>query len=495
MRPTLRRRVWIGLAVLWALALTWVPAQAGSLEDFLLENKQITIDQWVKLKAEEEKQQAKALEESRSVGDVPVRERWYEKISIRGFAQFRYENQNNSLLINDQGDRALGRNDQFSLRRARLIVSGQPHERVFIYVQEEFATMNGTNTANGAGTQSTTGNNLNTGTNNNPVLRDFYADLYLTSNKEWRIRAGQSKVPFGFENLQSSQNRLAFDRTDAINSEAINERDVGLFLYYTPTIIRERFRRLVESGLKGSGDYGMIGLGVYNGNGNLNNVTELNKNKHVIFHSSYPHEFSNGQVVEIGMDAYTGQYVVSTTPVWPLSPQQLQPLNPFITNNGNYLDERVAWHFVVFPQPFGLQGEYTIGRGPQLDKSRTQVELGSLRGGYIQLFYNYQCDTYCLSIFPYVRWQEYFGGKKFEDNAPRYSVRETELGLEYQFNAALELTVAYSWTQRTSDDPAMLPTVPGGFCGPGSGSGISCTQTPYQLQTGNLVRFQLQWNF
>ena len=44
-----------------------------------------------------------------------------------------------------------------------------------------------------------------------------------------------------------------------------NERNLGVFLYYAPTVVRERFRRLVESGLKGSGDYGMLGIGVYNG--------------------------------------------------------------------------------------------------------------------------------------------------------------------------------------------------------------------------------------
>jgi Phosphate-selective porin O and P len=315
----------------------------------------------------------------------------------------------------------------------------------------------------------------------------------LTANKEWRIRAGQSKVPFGFENLQSSQNRLAFDRVDSLNSAALLERDLGLFLYYTPTIIRERFRRLVESGLKGSGDYGMIGLGVYNGNENLNNVTELNKGKHAILHTSFPYEFANGQMVEIGMDAYTGQYVVSTTPVYPTSAITPQPVDPLITNNGNYLDQRVAWHFVVFPQPFGLQGEYTIGRGPQLNTARTVVNMGNVRGGYLQAYYNYRCDFYCVSVFPYVRYQEYFGAKKFEPNAPRYSVRELELGLEYQFNAALELTAAYSWVQRTSDDPSQLPAVPLSSCG--SSGGIACSQTPYQLQTGNLLRFQLQWNF
>src|SRR5262245_60534671 len=342
--------VWVCCFV---IGMVLVPAQfalGGQLEDVLLENKQITIDQWVKLKAEEEKREAKALEESRGVGDVPVRERWYEKINIRGFAQFRYnQNINNPLLKSPQGDRGVGANNSFEMRRARLIISGQPLDRVFFYIQPEFAGV-----VSGNQEQSVT-------------LRDFYADVFLTENKEWRIRAGQSKVPYGFENMQSSQNRIPLDRTDAINSASLNERDIGLFLYYAPTSIRERFRRLVESNLKGSGDYGMLGIGVYNGQGG--STLDLNKNKHVVFHSMYQHEFSNGQIFAVGMDAYTGQFVVSTTPVVPLDPLVTggAALNPITTNGGNYLDERVSWHFVVYPQPFGLQGEYNIGRGPQLD--------------------------------------------------------------------------------------------------------------------------------
>jgi len=444
---------------------------AGPLEDVLLENKQITVDQWVKLKAEEEKREAKVMEESRGVGDVPVRERWYEKISVRGYTQFRYNFTPNSELLTSPGDRSIVKNNEFFVRRARLIVSGQPHDRVFVYLQGEFAGLvnNQENTA---------------------VLRDAYADIFLTENKEWRIRPGQSKIPFGYETVQSSQNRLAFDRNDATFSAVPNERNLGVFLYYTPTVVRERFRRLVESGLKGSGDYGMLGIGVYNGQ--AIDQQDKNKNKHVIFHSAYPYEFSNGQIVQVGMDAYTGQLVVSTAPVVPTNSKDGVAIAPQVTNNGNYLDERVAWHVVVFPQPFGLQAEYLIGRGPQLNQARTALELGSLHGGYVQLFYNYQCDTYCQSIFPYVRMQEYFGGLKLADNAPRQSVRETELGLEYQFNRALELTVAYSWTQRTSGDSATLPA--NSFCNTSS-TQVSCTQTPYQLQTGNLLRFQIQWSF
>ena len=112
--------------------------------------------------------------------------------------------------------------------------------------------------------------------------------MCLTQDKEWRIRGGISKVPFGFEVLQSSQQRLALDRTDAINSAVPNERDTGFFLYYTPVETRKLFRRLVDSGLKGSGDYGILGVGVYNGE--TLNVGEANDNKHVVLHSTYPFE-------------------------------------------------------------------------------------------------------------------------------------------------------------------------------------------------------------
>ena len=87
-------------------------------------------------------------------------------------------------------------------------------------------------------------------------IRDAYFDLGLDQKQEFRLRIGQSKVPFGFENLQSSQNRIPLDRHDGMNSAVANERDLGVMFYYAPTEIRKRFSHLVSSGLKGSGDYG-----------------------------------------------------------------------------------------------------------------------------------------------------------------------------------------------------------------------------------------------
>lgn len=469
--------VWCGVIVWFLLVFTGPPkGWTVTVEDVLLENKQITVDQWVLIKAEEEKREAKALQESRGIGDTPVRERWYEKINIRGYVQLRYNyTVDNDFLRSSSNDRSIGENNEFFLRRARLIFSGQPHERVFFYLQPEFA-----------GSVS--------GSEQIAALRDFYVDLFLTKNTEWRIRGGLSKIPYGFENMQSSQNRLAFDRNDALQTGAPSERDLGVYLYYTPTVVRERFRRLVNSGLKGSGDYGMLGIGVYNGQGI--NVRDRNKNKHVVFHATYPYEFPNGQIVEVGMDAYTGQVNVATQPVIPVNPavspstgQQLA-FNPQLRNGGNYLDQRIAWHFVLYPQPFGLQAEYTIGRGPELSANRTEVVPGNIRGGYVQLFYHYKCDTFCLSVFPYVRYQEYFGGRKLEANAPRDSVRELELGIEYQVSKAIEFTVAGTFTSRNTSEAQFLPA----SCA-NSFSRIPCIQTPYERQAGNLLRFQLQWNF
>lgn len=96
-------------------------------------------------------------------------------------------------------------------------------------------------------------------------LRDAYADIYFDHDKEFRVRAGQSKVPYGFTNMQSSQNRLTLDRPDALNTATRDERDLGLYFYYTPKEMRHLFRDLVKNNLKGSGDYGMFAFGVYNG--------------------------------------------------------------------------------------------------------------------------------------------------------------------------------------------------------------------------------------
>lgn len=168
---------------------------------------------------------------------APKAKAWYENIRIRGYGQIRYNRllENNPQLQCEQCDRSWGENGGFFIRRARIILQGYVHPQVFIYLQPDYASSAGT-------------------TGHVAQLRDWYVDVGLDKANEFRMRIGQSKVPFSFENMQSSQNRLPLDRADATNSANANERDLGVFFMWAPRVARERFAHLVNDNLKGSGD-------------------------------------------------------------------------------------------------------------------------------------------------------------------------------------------------------------------------------------------------
>ncbi|MFN3326361.1 MAG: porin [Bryobacteraceae bacterium] len=173
-------------------------------------------------------------------------------------------------------------------------------------------------------------------------LRDLYFDVNLDKKKEFRLRLGQSKVPFGFENLQSSQNRLGMDRADGLNSAVLNERDLGAYLMYAPSHIRQRFQYLVNSGLKGSGDYGVVAVGVFNGQ--TANRPAANNTLHRLARVSYPFQFRNGQIIEPSVQTYAGEYTVTTR-------------GAGIGGSDTFPDQRTAFSFVLYPQPIGVQAE------------------------------------------------------------------------------------------------------------------------------------------
>jgi hypothetical protein len=223
--------------------------------------------------------------------------RWYDNINIRGYAQVRYNGllSSNDKISCDQCDKSLGTtasgddvksNNGFFIRRARIIFSGQVHPNVYFYIQPDVAS------------------SPSPGTSNFFQIRDAYFDLSFDKKKEFRVRIGQSKVPYGFENMQSSQNRLTLDRNDGLNSAVVNERDIGAFFYWAPAKIRERFTMLIKDGLKGSGDYGVFAFGAYNGQ--TANKLEGNRNLHVVTRVSYPFVVGD-QIIEPGLQAYTGK--------------------------------------------------------------------------------------------------------------------------------------------------------------------------------------------
>jgi hypothetical protein len=284
-------------------------------------------------------------------------------------------------------------------------------------------------------------------------LRDLYADVALDAEKEYRFRVGLAKVPYGWENMQSSQRRIPIDRNDAFNSGVPGERDLGVFFYWAPAEIRERFRDLVAEGLKGSGDYGVIGFGVYNGQGA--NRIERNDHMHLVARVAYPFLLPGGQIIEPGFGGYHGVFTAAPTPD---------------IIGGDFPDRRLGWSFVLYPQPVGVQVEYTIGVGPELNEARTAVETGNLHGGYVLIFQRMDLRR-GGTIFPFLRAQYYRGGQKALVDIPRQRVDELEIGAEWQPTPHLQLTADYMIADRTS------------------------TVFPYRNESGSLLRLQFQLNY
>ncbi len=367
--------------------------------------------------------------------------KWYESIQLRGYMQVRYNGllQTNEDLECEQCDKSWGGENDFFIRRMRLIFYGQVSPRVYFYVQPDFASAPSSSAMHFG------------------QLRDAYFDLGLDEKNEFRIRIGQSKVPYGFENMQSSQNRLPLDRADAMNSAVTNERDLGVFFYWAPAKTRKLFSSLVSEGLKGSGDYGVLGIGVYNGQ--TANRPEPNSNKHIVARASYPVQIKN-QVIEAGIQAYKGQFtLLSTTSGVTTLEDKL------------YVDQRVGATFVLYPKPFGILAEYNIGRGPEYDKLTNSVISSPLKGGFITA--SYKLDFNGQTLIPFTRYQYYDGGKKHELDARSYEVKELEIGAEWQPNKNFELVVMYTMSARRFED-AVNPT---------------------SYQRGNLLRIQAQVNF
>ena len=352
--------------------------------------------------------------------DKPKAPKWYDQLNLRGYTQFRYHSvlDRQGAELNVPNDRSISENNTFFIRRARIILSGDVSEHLGLYVQPD---LNGSPTSGDFSVQ----------------LRDMYGDVYLDKAKEYRIRLGQSKVPYGWSNMQSSGNRAALERPDAINSAAEGERDIGAFFYWAPDEIRKRYAELVKLGLKGSGDYGVIGFGGYSGQG-LNRL-DLNNTPHAVAKLSYPFQLASGQFFEAGIHAYSGKFVTSTQAIT-VAGNTFTPS----TRLGGLSDERVGIAAIWYPQPFGIEAEWNVGRGPELSSDRRTITADTLHGGYIQFAYKDQNKL--GNWFPFARWQYYSGGRKFAVNAPNELVNEMDFGIEWSPWNPVEFTVQFTHT-------------------------------------------------
>jgi hypothetical protein len=167
-------------------------------------------------------------------------------------------------------------------------------------------------------------------------------------------------------------------------------------------------------------------------------------------------------MIEPSIQGYTGKYVIAK--------DQLTTGVKYVKDL-NYIDQRVAASFVMYPKPFGIQAEYNIGKGPEFNPSTDSIEVQNLTGGYITL--NYMARIKKQLLLPFVRAHYYDGGKKHEKDARSYTVKELELGVEWQPSKNFELVAMYTISNRRFEDFALQNNT----------------------QAGRLLRLQAQVNF
>jgi len=375
-------------------------------------------------------ERAQALEQAAitKLAAGPRETPWYEKMSIDGYTQFRQTEQLNDRAYLTGGlpaDRSVGAAESFVIRRGRFKISGD-FGRVYLYTQFDVAASVDTGASTGALGYQT---------------RDIYADIALDEAKEHRVRVGVSKVPYGWVNLQSSQNRLQMERPEALNSAVEGERDQGVYYMWASREKRDMFKMLVKDGFKGSGDYGVFTAGFYSGQGL--NRRDINGEVHSLLRFSYPWISESGQMYEAGIMGYTGRFRVNNT----LGAGAITNAN---NSTDGFKDRRAAATFIMYPQPWGIEAEWTSGQGPQLNDARTRIEDGNLNGGYIMVNYRHKYGQESEMI-PYVRWNYFDGARKFGANAYKMCVNEMDFGFEWQWRKEVELQLQYTLADERSN--------------------------------------------
>jgi hypothetical protein len=153
----------------------------------------------------------------------------------------------------------------------------------------------------------------------------------------------------------------------------------------------------------------------------------------------------------------------------------LNTVQPEVRTGGvsstSFDDNRVVVHAMLYPQPFGIQTEWTWGRGPEFDSATNSIQEKPLSGGYVMAMYRVK-QSPVGPFIPFGRWQTFRGGWKAALNSPRLETDEFEFGVEFQPIRPLEFTLSYAHAKRREADERRTGQA-----------------------EGDLIRAQLQFNY
>jgi len=359
-----------------------VPAQTGqdrayvdAVLDGLVKAGVLTTDQAAQIKTDAE------VAASQGAAPEKPKKSWTDTVKVSGYGQVRFQHYPNG----EDPD------SEFMLRRTRLKVTANPAERV--EGQFELAADEG-----------------------EVDITDAWLQYQLDEAGEWRVRGGQQRIPFGFEVPQSTQSVIPLEISWVGRTMFPGSRDLGAVVYWTDPDDRERFEQAKKTDF-GTGDYGNVAIGVFNGQGMSED--EANDSKTVCLRLAKPFTIGD-RYAEAGMSYWRGRYY---------SEAAAQDVD----------DSLFGAHVYLPPRPVGLQAEYYTGE---------------TEGDDISGFYAMGLWRACEDGVAFVRYDEYDGPRKGRGVGNVFDRERWSVGYAHMVNSNTKATIQYDFqdTAAGSDD-------------------------------------------
>jgi hypothetical protein len=182
------------LTAVFAVVILSAPAHAG-LEDILYEKGQLTKEEWLKAKADQEK-------------TVGVFEEWQKKVSQLPILSDKFNIGMNVMQVQYLNNEAVGSpgtsDNRLFIRRAELIAWGKVNDYFpRWHLLADFAALSNIGRSSGLNSIAVSG----TTTDNNQILREAYVDIVPALSLQPyldRIKIGQYRIPVALESSTSS---------------------------------------------------------------------------------------------------------------------------------------------------------------------------------------------------------------------------------------------------------------------------------------------------
>ena len=312
---------------------------------------------------------------------------WTDTVKVSGYGQTRFQ------WYPDAGPGEA--DNELLVRRARVKVTAKPVERM----ESQFEIDLGQGEA---------------------TVTDAWLQYDLDPAGQWRLRAGQQRVPFGFEVPQPTQSVLPLELSAMGRTMLPGSRDTGAVAYWTGAGDRELFETARKEQF-GTGDYGNIAVGVLNGQGL--NEPEVNDNKHVVLRLTDPFMLGK-RYAEGGVSYWTGEFYSATAAT-------------------EFDDELLGLHFYLPPSPLGVQAEYYAGE---------------TEGANIDGFYGMGLWRPSDKGVAFARFDQYNGPRKGRGLGNAFDRHSWSLGYAHFLNPNTKVTVEYDLVDTAAGDDDLFGT-------------------------------------